>query len=110
MFQQEIAVTSRYIFRSLAKLEKTRVFLNLFQIEPTLDTRSKPQCDSLLIHVCMLDISMDCLLILHCRSTNMAGIRISLIFQTFLKTGILFELIFLLSVDGLPRNYVNFYL
>lgn len=47
MFKQEIAVTSRYIFRSLAKLEKTRVFLNLFQIEPTVDTRSKPQCDSL---------------------------------------------------------------
>lgn len=43
MFQQEIAVTSCYIFRSLAKLEKTRVFLNLFQIEPTVDTRSKPQ-------------------------------------------------------------------
>lgn len=51
MFQQEIAVTSCYIFRSLAKLEKTRVFLNLFQIEPTVDTRSKPQCDSLLVHV-----------------------------------------------------------
>lgn len=64
MFQQEIAVTSCYIFRSLAKLEKTRVFLNLFQIEPTVDTRSKPQCDSLLVHVRMLDILMDCLLIM----------------------------------------------
>lgn len=38
----------------------------------------------------------------------MAGIRISVIFQTFLKTGILCELIFLVSVDGLPNELCEF--